>query len=185
MNGWRIRSAVRLLEDSAILAYPTEGCYGLGCNPYDGPAVLRLLEIKRRPLHMGLVLIASNFYQLKPLLTGLPAKRAAAVQSTWPGPITWTWPCIPEVPRWLTGGRSTLAVRVTAHPLAAALCAAFGGPLVSTSANIHGCVPADTAVRVHCIFGNQVDCTLHGELSGRKRPTEMRDARSGRVLRKG
>lgn len=86
---------------------------------------------------------------------------------------------------WLTGNHTTLAVRVTAHPLAAALCDAFGGPLISTSANISGRPPARTALRVRQIFGDQVEQILHGELAGRKRPTEIRDARTGRVLRKG
>ncbi len=185
MNCWQLRSAVRLLESGGIIAYPTEGCYGLGCNPFNGQAVLHLLEIKNRPLCVGLVLIASSFNQLKPLLKPLHKQRAADVRLTWPGPVTWSWPCIPEVPKWLTGNHTTLAVRVTAHPLAAALCDAFGGPLISTSANISGHPPARTALRVRQIFADQVGRILHGELAGRQRPTEIRDARTGRVLRKG
>ncbi len=185
MNCWQLRSAVRLLESGGIIAYPTEGCYGLGCNPFDGQAVLHLLEMKSRPLSVGLVLIAGSFNQLKPLLKPLHRQRTADVRLTWPGPVTWSWPCIPEVPKWLTGDHTTLAVRVTAHPLAAALCDAFGGPLISTSANIRGRPPARTALRVRKIFGDQVEQILHGELAGRKRPTEIRDARTGHVLRKG
>ena len=185
VNYWHLRSAVRILENGGIICYPTEGCYGLGCNPYDGQTVIRLLDIKHRPLSMGLVLIASNFNQLEPLLAPLPKQRLAQVQATWPGPVTWSWPCVPEAPKWLTGDHETLAVRITAHPLANALCKAFDGPLISTSANISGHPPARTALRVHHIFNQRVDYILHGELSGRKRPTEIRDALTGRALRRG
>ena len=92
-------------------------------------------------------------------------------------------PARPEVPRWLRGEHDTLAVRVTAHPLAAALCDAFGGPIVSTSANLAGHEPARSALRVQCELGSGVDYILHGPLGELAQPTEIRDAKTGRVIR--
>ena len=185
MTPWHLRKAIHHLDQGEIIAYPTEGLYGLGCNPYDGQAVLQLLALKQRPLSRGLILIASHFDQLTPLLATLPKNQAARVQASWPGPNTWVWPCVPEVPHWLSGGRDTLAVRVTAHPIAAALCNAFGAPLVSTSANLSGHPPAHTALDVHRIFSEEIDYILHGDLSGTMQATGIRDARTGQVLRKG
>ena len=107
------------------------------------------------------------------------------VQASWPGPVTWLLPARPEVPFWLRGEHHTLAVRVTAHPVAAALCDAFGGPIVSTSANLAGHEPARTAQRVQRELGERVDYILHGELGDLAQPTEIRDAQTGRVIRAG
>lgn len=185
LNRWHLRTAVRALEAGGIIAYPTEAVYALGCSPYDAQTVLKLLRLKQRPLSMGLVLIAAHFRQFEPLLAPLPARTVARVQASWPGPVTWTWPCRPEAPVWLRGDHDTLAVRVTAHPLAAALCEAFGTPLVSTSANLSGHPPARTPLRVRGNFGNRIDYILHGALGALEQVSEIRDARSNRVLRGG
>jgi L-threonylcarbamoyladenylate synthase len=87
------------------------------------------------------------------------------------------------VPPWLTGGRDTLAVRVTAHAGAAALCRTFGRALVSTSANRSGGVPARSALRVRRLFGDAVDMILHGPLGGLMGPTPIREGTSGDLLR--
>jgi L-threonylcarbamoyladenylate synthase len=85
----------------------------------------------------------------------------------------------------LTGSHDCLAVRVTAHPLAARLCDEYGAAIVSTSANISNRPPARTALAVRRIFGDQLDYILNGATGGRSRPSEIRDARSGKILRKG
>ena len=62
----RIREAARSVRRGGIIAYPTEAVYGLGCDPLDGAAVYRLLELKQRPVEKGLILIAARFEQLRP-----------------------------------------------------------------------------------------------------------------------
>jgi L-threonylcarbamoyladenylate synthase len=96
--------------------------------------------------------------------------------------VTWLLPADPATPHWLRGGHSALAVRVTAHPVAAALCTAFGGAIVSTSANPAGRPPARTALqaRLRC---PAVDLTVHGAVDRKARPTAIRDAVSGTVVR--
>jgi L-threonylcarbamoyladenylate synthase len=104
------------------------------------------------------------------------------IEASWPGPHTWLLPAAAGVPRWLRGDHVTLAVRVTAHPLAAALCRAFGGPLVSTSANRSGRPAAlsPLQVRLRC---PGVDLVLHGALGGRAGPSRIRDGATGRLIR--
>jgi L-threonylcarbamoyladenylate synthase len=107
------------------------------------------------------------------------------VLATWPGPVTWIVPARPFVPAWLTGGRGTLAVRVTAHPIASELAARAGGAIVSTSANRAGRSPLRSALAVRRAFHDDVDLVLVGPLGGADRPTEIRDAATGTTLRPG
>jgi len=182
---WHIRQAARLIASGGIIAYPTETVYGLGCDPFNGDAVLRLLALKQRAMDQGLILVASHFGQLEPLL--LPLEPAVRERVARPGktPTTWVLPCQTDIPVWLRGRHTSLAVRVTTHPLAAALCDAWSGPLVSTSANIHGRRTASTPLAVRLAFGNRLDYILHGATSSGNRPSEIRDGITGAILRPG
>jgi L-threonylcarbamoyladenylate synthase len=180
---WHIREAVRRLGEGGVVAYPTETVYGLGCDPFNAAAVLRLLDLKRRNIEQGLILIASDFSRLEPLLLPLTTKLRDRVMGTWPGPVTWTLPCLPETPIWLRGVHHSLAVRITSHPLARFLCETWNGPLVSTSANRHGTRPATSALGVRMAFDGELDYILHGAVAGTGRPSEIRDGTTGRVLR--
>ncbi len=174
-----------MLGAGGVIAYPTEAVYGLGCDPLNGHAVHRLLALKRRPVKKGLILIAAHADQLTPYVESLPAAQRAAIEASWPGPVTWLLPAREGCPAWLRGEHETIAVRVTDHPLVAALCHAYGGALVSTSANRAGQPPARSALGVRRIFRFGVDFILHGETGALARPTEIRDACSGRVIRQG
>lgn len=182
---FRLRQLARLLRAGAVIGYPTEGVYGLGCDPHNQEAVYRLLALKRRPDSKGVILIAADISQLSPLLGTIPAAIAARLRASWPGPVTWVVPASPRVPEWISGGRDSIAVRVTAHPPAAALCRAFGGALVSTSANRSGRPPARSALRTRLLFGTGLDAVLSGATGGLSRPTAIYDARSGGVIRAG
>lgn len=183
MDWLRLQAAARAIRAGGVVAYPTEAVYGLGCDPHNEIAVRRLLALKRRPLHKGLILIAADFAQLAPFLQPLSPSDQTRLAATWPGPYTWLIPAWPTTPPWLRGRHDTLAVRVTAHPLAAALCRACGHPLVSTSANRSGRPPARTALAVRRQLGCDLDDLLPGPTGGAAQPTEIRDLRTGRVAR--
>lgn len=185
MTPFLLRRAVRALRQGGVIAYPTEAVYGLGCNPDDGAAVTRLLALKGRSAGKGLILVAAGFDQLRPYLAPLDDARLAPALAGWPGPYTWLIPAAAAVPPWLRGGHATLAVRVTAHPVTAALCRAFGGPLVSTSANPAGRPPARSALAVRRYFRGRLDRILTAPLGGQRRPSTITDLISGRVLRRG
>ncbi len=181
-SAFQLRLAAHQLHKGDVVAYPTEAIYGLGCDPLNRRAVARLLGIKQRPLSKGLILIAAGFDQLIPFVNHLPEEQMQAVLESWPGPNTWLLPAAKSTPRWLTGGRDSIAVRVTAHPLAAGLCRAFGGAIVSTSANLSGYSPARTAleVRLRC---PGTDAILHGSTGDATQPTTIRNALTGEVIR--
>lgn len=181
----RLQRLAAVLRGGGVVAYPTEAVYGLGCDPLAPAAVDRLLALKGRAAAKGLILIAAERAQLMPYLAPLTPEQQQRLDASWPGPVTWLVPCSAATPDWLTGGRDTLAVRVTAHEPAAALCRAFGGALVSTSANRSGGEPARSALRSRLIFGPELDAVLHGPVGGLARPTEIRDLRTGVVVRRG
>ena len=179
----RLRLAARYLTRGGVVAYPTEAVYGLGCDPRDGTAVRRILAMKRRDPDKGLILIAADPAQLWPFVEPLDEARMATILASWPGPNTWLLPARPATPDWLKGRFDTLAVRVTAHPVAAGLCRTFGGAIVSTSANVAERPPARTAFEVRRALPKGPDYILAGACVGADRPSSIRDGRTGRVLR--
>lgn len=182
MSNWHIREAVRAIDSGGVIAYPTETVYGLGCDPFNGAAVLRLLALKHREIEQGVILIASDFDQLEPLLLPVTATVKKRIMKARPYPVTWVLPCHPSTPTWLRGRHHSLAIRITRHPLAAELCRQCGAPLVSTSANIHGKHPATSPFAVRKAFNGKLDYILHGP-AGSGTPSEIRDAITGEILR--
>lgn len=184
-SGFRLRQAARTLADGGVVAYPTEAVFGLGCDPLNVRAVARLLALKDRAPAKGLILIAADRGHLTPYVDLDSADADGRIAATWPGPVTWLVPAYAETPDWLTGEHDTLAVRVTDHPIAAALCRHFGGAIVSTSANRSGQTPARSLTGVRLRFGTTLDGVVPGRCGGRTQPSEIRDARDGTVLRAG
>lgn len=184
MSPFHLRQTVDLIRCGGILAYPTEAVYGLGCDPLEPIAVQRILEFKNRPVHKGLILIGSHFSQFEPFVLPLEDPvRMDAVLLSWPGPHTWLMSARPECPTWLTGQHSTLGVRVTDHPVAAAICHAARMPLVSTSANASGRPPARTALQARLRCGSLIDGVVSGDTDRRLRPSSIRDAATGHFMR--
>lgn len=177
-----IQKAARVLRRGGIVAYPTEGVFGLGCLPGEAKAVERILEIKQRDRAQGLILIAASKEQLAPWAR-LPAD--AELPSTLEHPVTWLVPAQPSVADNIRGRHATLAVRLTVHPVAAALCAAAASALVSTSANVSGRPPARTSFALRKQFGRLVDYIVPGECGPAAGASEIRDLQSGAVLRPG
>lgn len=177
-----LAQAVAVLRAGGVIAYPTEAVWGLGCDPLDAAAVARLLALKGRSADKGLILIAADVAQVEPWLAALDAGQRAAVLATWPGPYTWVVPA-PQAPRWLRGEHASLAIRVSAHPGVQALCRAWGGVLVSTSANRSGEAPLAGPADLQAAFGDGLGLVLPGALGGDARPSEIRDAVTGAVLR--
>lgn len=174
------------LENQQVIAYPTEAVFGLGCDPDSRDAVYRLLNLKQRSWEKGLILIAAYYEQLLPYVDDLRLlnKHREQIFASWPGPITWIMPAHTQTPTWLTGCFSTIAVRVSAHPVVQQLCLAYGKPVVSSSANLSGLTPCRTANEVRAQFGETFPL-LEGAVGCRRHPSEIRDALSGQIVRMG
>ncbi len=170
------------LRAGGVIAYATESCYGLGCDPRNIPAIKKILRMKRRSWRKGLIVVASEFAQLRQLIQPLTAKQQAITAQYWPGPYTFLLPRAPRAPRALTGRHRKLAVRLSAHPDVLRLCGALDMALVSTSANRGGFKPIKTAGECARQFGAQA-MVLPGRVGPRRRPSTIVDLESGAVLR--
>ena len=178
-------AAAAVLKRGGVIAYPTEGVWGLGCDPFNAAAVQRLLALKCRPVEKGLILIGGDLSQLDSLidLFALDPLRRKAVLDSWPGPQTWLLPATPAVPEWITGAHVSVAVRVSAHPPVQVLCAAFGGALVSTSANRADAPAPRNFGEFDPALLAELDGVLAGETGGLGQPTPIRDACTGMAIR--
>lgn len=183
LSAHKLRLAARQINTGGLIAYPTEAVYGLGCHPQNQRAILQLLQLKQRPLHKGLILLAANFEQIQPYIAFSNADRLTEIKKTWPGPVTWLLPAHPSVPLRLRGNHRTIAVRITAHPIAASISLKAGTALVSTSANKTGIKPAKTALKVRQYFKNDKILVINGAIGGRKQTSAIFDATSGQQLR--
>lgn len=180
-----VAQAARALAAGGVIAHPTESVWGLACDPDNPEAVARLLKLKNRPLEKGLILVSGDAADFAPLLASLSASQLQQLQRTWPGPVTWLVPHFGRVPPFVHGAHHTVALRHTAHPFTAALTRAFGGAIVSTSANPAGAQPARNKFQVLRYFGSELDFVGGGATSGGRAPSEIRDLISGKQLRPG
>ena len=185
-NNDGLAEVLRALQQEEVIAYPTEAVFGLGCDPDSEKAVNALLALKQRPWQKGLILIAASYEQLKPYVddSALSDLQREMIFSCWPGPVTWVIPARVDTPHWLTGDFDSLAVRVSDHPLVQQLCLQYGKPVVSTSANLSGLEPCRTEEEVRTQFGPSLPVLL-GKVGGRLKPSEIRDALTGKQFRQG
>lgn len=182
ISHWRINYTANVVLQGGVLAYPTEGVWGLGCDPFNEQATRAILRLKNRPIEKGLILIASSIAQFDFLLEDLPNPLLEKLQESWPGPFTWLVPHHNKIPYWISGDHQTVALRVTAHPLVKALCD-LTGPLVSTSANPAGLPSARSRLMVEKYFHGQGVEVLNGMLGGAKTASRICDLVSGKVYR--
>jgi len=182
ISPFKIRQAIQHINQGDVIAYPTEAIYGLGCNPLDEEAVLKLLALKKRSIDKGLILIASSVEQLAPYLQ-LTETIVSRIQASLLEPITWVTPAQAWVPKWLTGTHSSLAIRITKHPIARLLCLENEGPLVSTSANISTLPATKKPWKVSKSLNTKKLFVVPGEVGGLKQATPILDIFSHQKLR--
>ncbi len=181
-RNFKIRRAAQIVHAGGLIAYPTEAVWGLGCSPYNGMAVQRLLQIKKRPVDKGLIVVASSIEQAKPFLGALSPQLMNKLASSWPGPITWLVPKHSLIPEWVSGQYDSVAVRVSAHPVVKTLCE-YAGPIISTSANVSGKAPARHLFEVQMEYNRLVDYIVPGSVGGADKPTMIKDLLTDKVLR--
>ena len=183
MDRQQITEAAKAIAAGGVVAYPTESCYGLGCDPDCTTAIEKILKLKQRSRDKGLILIADQWHKLSGYLLPMDQQIETRMMASWPGPVTWLCPCSSDVSVWLKGVHDTLAVRVTAHPVAAELSRAVDTALVSTSANIARQPALHNAKDVEHTFGGELDYILDAAIGGDSSPSTIIDAISGNVIR--
>ena len=175
--------AATVLKGGGVIAYPTEAVWGFGCDPFNLDAVQRLLTIKQRAFEKGVLLVAAEIESVEPWLSDLPETVKVKMLASWPGPTTWVVPNKGILPDVVTGGRETVALRVSAHEGVQRLCRAFGGLVVSTSANKSGEPPCMAESEVAKQFEQTLDYIVPGRLGGAAKPSSIFNALTGEQLR--
>jgi L-threonylcarbamoyladenylate synthase len=189
MQDFLIRQAAICMQHGGVIAYPTEAVWGVGCDPFDRAACLRLLQIKHRPIEKGMILVAASVAQLAFLLEPLEQQEQTQLAQAWQnqavsGPVTFLVKDLhDQIPYWVKGDHDAVALRVSGHPLVQALCTRFGGPVVSTSANPAGRPPAKSRILVQKQLGAKLDYVLPGALGGAQKPSRIIDLATGRIMR--
>ena len=182
MNDDEVQCAIAILMTGGVVAHACEGVWGLACDAFSFASVKRILKLKRRPIRNGLILVGGQATEFSAELAGLSEEQREKVMNSWPGPETWIMETH-RFPAWITGGRGTVAVRVPGHEQAREMACRFGGPLVSTSANLSGEESKTRQEEVAKGFGRLVDYVLPGSTSTSLGPSRIRVAATGEVLR--
>lgn len=183
-----VAEAANTLQAGHVLAYPTEAVWGLGCDPYNEQAFLEILRLKQRPIEKGVILLAGHISQVEHLLIGLSEETKNQIITSWTNrtpaerATTWLLPASSDIPTWIKGKHPKVAVRVTTHPLCVALCQAFGGFIVSTSANPASLDPARSLQDAKAYFADEL-AYLNGDLGMSQQPSRILDAVTGEVIR--
>ncbi|WP_249976153.1 L-threonylcarbamoyladenylate synthase [Vreelandella olivaria] len=183
MTPAELNAAVNALRAGGVIACPTEAVWGLSCDPDNDEALAHLMRMKMRDPAKGVILVAASIHQFQPWLHQLPLALHAPLAASWPGPNTWLVPDNGRSHGLVRGAHQCVALRVTDHPVMKALCEAFGGPLVSTSANRAGEPPAMSGHEVSTLFGDELAYVVEGALGGNAKPSSIRDLVTGKVVR--
>lgn len=159
-------AAARLLTEGRLVAFPTETVYGLGADALNPIAVRRVYEAKSRPLDHPLIVHVGHKQLLDEFAVKIPDNARALVNHYWPGPLTLVLKASDRVPRIVTGGQDTVAIRLPAHPLTISLLKEFKGGMVGPSANKFGRLSPTNASDVDRNFGSEVGLVLDGGACG-------------------
>lgn len=155
-----IALAADILRGSGLVAIPTETVYGLAANALDPDAVKQIYAVKGRPSDNPLIVHISDACELEQLVTQTPDICRELTDRFWPGPLTVVLPAAPIVPKQVTGGLDTVAVRCPSHPTAQAVIRAAGLPIAAPSANSSGRPSPTTAQHVYSDLKGKIPLIL-------------------------
>ena len=181
----KLAEAALTIKEGGVIVCPTEGVYGLSASVHSLKAIERVIVIKQRSLNKGLIIVAADIAQLTGIVNfaALSQDSMSLIHQHWPGHATFIMPACHDLPELLTGGRTTIAVRVSAFPLLTELCYQVGSPIISTSANISGSAPLTTIAELRATFASEVDYILDEPCQGLNKPSTIFDAATGAILR--
>lgn len=171
------------IKRGEVIAYPTESCYGLGCNPYDYKAINKIFKLKKRSKAKGFIVVAGGFKQLAGVIKPLTANELSIAKRYWPGLYSLILKTKPNVPPNLTGKFKTVAIRVSAQKNIQQLCNWLNSSLVSTSANRAKQLSIKTYRECVKRFGKST-LVLPGLIGFAKKPSTIIDIATNKIIRK-
>jgi len=179
--------AAQALRAGAVIIFPTETVYGIGCDLRDEPAIRRLFAIKQRPPDMPLMAHCADWAQVTDWVQEIPDRARPLMARFWPGPLALVLKRGPNVPDTAVAGGRTIGIRLVANPVAAELIRHLGAPIAGTSANISS-EPATADFRqLSPKLLAQVDIALDAGTAGLGQPSTVLDVTGDppRLIRAG
>jgi tRNA threonylcarbamoyl adenosine modification protein (Sua5/YciO/YrdC/YwlC family) len=182
-----LEAAAQAIMRGGVIAFPSDTLYGLGCSLFDVAAVELVGRLKRRGAGMAFISLIPEPSQAEGLASSLSPVARKLIREFWPGPLSLIFHAAPLVPVAVRGIGGTIALRCPRDTLSHALLMRFGGPVVSSSANLSGEPPAASAEEVVAYFGNQLDLVLDGGPRLGAVPSTLVDVsgRRPKLLRRG
>ena len=172
-------SVVNSLKKGEVVAYPTEGVWGLGCDPSDDQAITKLLNLKGRSESKGLILIGSSLEQFSEFIE--VEKYKDKLLEKWPGHHTWLVPPKQEISKLIIGNNEKIALRLSTHKQVIELCEEFKGVITSSSANKENSPILESPEEIKDAFPDIK--VLTGELGGQSQPSKIQDLLTGELIR--
>lgn len=182
-----LREAAMIASKGGILVYPTETLYGFGTNAFNARAIARLKALKGREGGKGIIVLLGSGVELSEVASDVPETARRLMAEFWPGPLTLVVRARQAVPDELTGGRGTIAVRISPSAVCESLLRFAGCPLTSTSVNLAGGDPLVEVPRMVEVFGDGVDLYLDAGRLESPLPSTVVDVTGPvpRLLRRG
>ena len=169
-----------IIKNGGVVIYPTEGIYGIGCDPYNKHSVEKIFHIKGRDYDKRFILITSQVEFLTDIIDIDIALDERLKSKDF---VTWIVPAKNSCPSWLKSDAG-VAVRITQHPVVKDLCNKLGSPIISTSANYANQEYINDISIIEKLFDGKVSCIVNGKLGNKKKPSTVRDIISNEVLRR-
>lgn len=163
-----VSRAVEFLVDGQVIAYPTETIYGLGADVTSRKAVKRIYELKSRDYGLPISILVADLKMLRDVVSDVPDSALQLMRKFWPGALTILFSASSLIPKGLVTNTNKVGVRISSHPVAAAIVEKFGRPITTTSANLSGFPPSLSVKHVQKYFGEKLPCIVD---SGECEPT--------------
>lgn len=182
-----LNPAVEVMQQGGVLAYPTETVYGLGANIFLKAAVERIYHLKKRVSSKPMSIMIASDEEARKLCVEISKQAEVLMDTFWPGPLTLIFRAASSVPEYMVSASGTIGLRYPDHPITRALMHLHGQPVTSTSANVSGAEPAQSAREVVWSFANEVDMVIDAGTFPAQKPSTVVDLAQGelRVVREG
>lgn len=171
--------ASEIIKNGGNAIYPTEGIYGIGCDPFNESSVENIFKVKGRDLTKNFIILASNINYLKRIIDNNLFNNKALIDGSF---TTWVVATNKDCPPWLTTNKS-IAIRITNHPVVDELCENLEGPIISTSANYSNQQYFNDITIIENIFDGKIDCIVKGQLGNEKKSSIIKNILTNEILR--
>lgn len=180
-----INTAIDLLREGEIIAFPTDTVYGLGTNAFYSPGIIKLFEAKGRDSNKAIAVLIGSAEQVYQLTLVMNENAKKLIKVFWPGALTIVLPKREDIPELLSAG-SSIGVRMPNHPVALELLQKFG-PMATTSANLSGGNNPQKACDVFDQLNKRIPLILDGGTCPGGTPSTVVDCSTDevRILRQG